>query len=112
MAAYSKYPRCRDCGSEDAPHICGSSQHWEGPSGGACGGSDGHVYKIDKIIQITDTLTNDGEGQTLGLSESGKVYQYKCDIKAHTRVDHMGHERVWHSYENHRWELLVESPKE
>lgn len=66
----------------------------------------------DKIIQITDTLINDGEGKTLGLSESGRVYQYLYDLESHPEAHPVTGRKNWHKAINHRWELLVESPKE
>lgn len=66
----------------------------------------------DKIIQITDSLTNDGEGQTLGLSESGGVYRYICDLERHPEPHPVTGVRNWSKTINHRWELLLESPRE
>ena len=57
--------------------------------------------KIDKIIQITDTLTDEIEGQTLGLSASGKLYFLK-----YKKVDSLRQEDRWIP----NWELLIDSP--
>ena len=50
----------------------------------------------DKIIQITDTLSDESKGQTLGLSENGNLY-----ILCRELVDDP----------TFRWELLIDSPK-
>lgn len=70
---------------------------------------------IDKIIQITDTITNDGEGQTLGLSESGKLYE--LTYEGHWEEREIGtsltgskKERRW-IIDKKYWKLLIESPK-
>jgi hypothetical protein len=65
----------------------------------------------DKIIQITDTINDDGEGQTLGLSESGKMYEYKFDTKKHEQNVGTKFYKCWFEVINRRWELLLESPE-
>jgi hypothetical protein len=63
----------------------------------------------DKIIQITDTLTDEVEGQTLGLSKSGKLYVLvykKVIISPGTTTDSEKFEFI-----PSHWKLLIDSPE-
>lgn len=111
MAPYTG-KRCAVCGERKSPHICGGTAYTRGWFDRAGGGSEGERRReTDKIIQITDTLTDDGEGQTLGLSEGGRVYQYKYDLESHPEAHPVTGRENWHKIINQRWELLLESPK-
>lgn len=65
----------------------------------------------DKIIQITN---ENGEGCIYGLSASGRMYQYKWDLVKHEGSEPGSTNRAWtywHTHENHRWELILNSPE-
>lgn len=65
----------------------------------------------DKIIQITDTIDSEAEGQTLGLSESGKLYilTYKAvPVEGEVEEPFKGKRHV---YVPDCWKLLVDSPE-
>jgi hypothetical protein len=62
----------------------------------------------DKIIQIADTLNDEHEGQTLGLSESGKLYLLiykKVIISSETTTA----KEKFEFLPSH-WKLLIDSP--
>jgi hypothetical protein len=63
----------------------------------------------DKIIQITDTIDSEAEGQTLGLSQSGKLYilRYK-KVNIDQSILSTTQKFKWVP---DCWELLIDSPE-
>jgi hypothetical protein len=63
----------------------------------------------DKIIQITDTLNDEADGQTFGLSKSGKLYVLvykKVIISPETTTNNEKFEFI-----PSHWKLLIDSPE-
>jgi hypothetical protein len=60
---------------------------------------------IDKIIQIADSINNDGDGNTYGLGESGTLYQLNCIY-----VDNPDPKKR-KVFSHYQWTKIIDSPE-